>query len=208
MNKEWSELNKRMQEQLRKEQTFPSGIETLIDLRGKMMDEILRMKREISIEDFSRMPFPKANGYHGKTIAYSLWHIFRIEDIVAHSVIQSDEEIFFLYDYREHTKSPIITTGNELQGQQLVDFSKKLDLDQLYQYIEQVHKSTNDLLKNLTFRDMKRKFDEKDKNRLRNLEVVNPDERAYWLIDYWCEKDVRGLVQMPFSRHFYLMSLK
>lgn len=130
------------------------------------------------------------------------------EGIVAHSLIQSNEEIFFLYDYREHTKSPIITTGNELQGQQLVDFSKKLDLDQLYQYIEQVHKSTNDLLKNLIFRDMKRKFYEKDKNRLRNLEVVNPDERAYWLIDYWCEKDVRGLVQMPFSGHFYLMSLK
>lgn len=85
-----------------------------------------------------------------------------------------------------------------------MDFSKKLDLDQLYQYIEQVHKSTNDLLKNLTFRDMKRKFDEKNKNRLRNLEVVNPDERAYWLIDYWCEKDVRGLVQMPFSRHWIM----
>lgn len=51
---------------------------------------------------------------------------------------------------------------------------------------------------------MKRKFDEKDKNRLRNLEVVNPDERAYWLIDYWCEKDVRGLVQMPFSRHWIM----
>lgn len=31
MNKEWSELSKRMQEHLRKEQTFPSGIDTLID---------------------------------------------------------------------------------------------------------------------------------------------------------------------------------
>lgn len=51
---------------------------------------------------------------------------------------------------------------------------------------------------------MKRKFDEKDKNRLRNLEVVSPDEQAYWLIDYWCEKDVRGLVQMPFSRHWIM----
>ena len=30
--------------------------------------------------------------------------------------------------------------------QQLVDFSKKLDLDQLYQYIEQVHKSTKLLI--------------------------------------------------------------
>lgn len=70
MNKEWSELNKRMQEQLRKEQTFPDGIEMLIALRGKMIDEMLRMKRELLTEDFSRMPFSKANGYHSKTIAY------------------------------------------------------------------------------------------------------------------------------------------
>lgn len=42
-----------------------------------------------------RMPFPNAKGYHCKTIAYSVWHILRIEDIVAHSLIQNDQEIFF-----------------------------------------------------------------------------------------------------------------
>ena len=204
MNKEWSELNKCMQEQLRKEQTFSDGIETLLVLRKKMMDEILRMKRELSTEDFSRMPFPKANGYHSKTIAYSLWHIFRIEDIVAHSLIQRDEEIFFLAEHRKHMNAPIITTGNELQGQQIVNFSQRLRLEQLYQYIEQVQESTNDLLKNLTFRDMKRKFDEEDKGRLRSLKVVSTEEQACWLIDYWCGKDVRGLVQMPFSRHWIM----
>lgn len=31
--------------------------------------------------------FVNADGYHSKTIAYSLYHIFRIEDIVAHTVI-------------------------------------------------------------------------------------------------------------------------
>lgn len=35
MNKEWSELNKHMQEKLRKEQTYREGIETLLVLRGK-----------------------------------------------------------------------------------------------------------------------------------------------------------------------------
>lgn len=95
MNKEWSELSKHMQEKLRKEQTYREGIETLLVLRGKMMAEMFRMKRELSEEEFSRMPFPNANGYHNKTIAYSIWHIFRIEDIVAHSLIQGTEEIFF-----------------------------------------------------------------------------------------------------------------
>ena len=73
-------------EQLQKEQTFPSGIETLIDLREKMMDDTC-MKRSF-IEDFSRMPFPKANGYHELKTTLFFRHIFRIEDIVAHSLIQ------------------------------------------------------------------------------------------------------------------------
>ena len=204
MNREWSELNKCMQEQLRKEQSFKDGIETLLVLRGKMMAELLRMKRELSRDDFTRMPFQNANGYHSKTIAYSIWHIFRIEDIVAHSLIQGDEEIFSIAEYQKRIKSPIITTGNELQEQQIVSFSKKIDIDQLYQYIEQVQESTDSLLKSFIYSDMKRKFGEEDKNRLYGLQVVSSDEKANWLIDYWCRKDIRGLIQMPFSRHWIM----
>ncbi|MGN0485243.1 MAG: phage head-tail adapter protein [Lachnospiraceae bacterium] len=204
MNKEWSEQNKRMQEQLRKEQTFSDGIKTLLELRQKIMNEILRMKQELSPEDFSKMPFPKANGYHSKTIAYSLWHIFRIEDIVAHSLIQRDEEVFFLENYQKRMKSPIITTGNELIDQEIEDFSKKLDSEYLYQYIEDVKESTENILKNFSFKDMKRKFNDEDKSRLCNLHVVGTQEQACWLIDYWCGKDIRGLIQMPFSRHWIM----
>ena len=204
MNKEWSELNKHMQEKLRKEQTYREGIETLLVLRGKMMAEMFRMKRELSEEEFSRMPFPNANGYHNKTIAYSIWHIFRIEDIVAHTLIQGDEEIFSIAEYQKRINSPIITTGNELQGQQIVAFSKNIDINQLYQYIEQEKESTDSLLKSFTFRDMKRKFGEEDNSRLYSLQVVSSDEQANWLIDYWCGKDIRGLIQMPFSRHWIM----
>ena len=34
--------------------------------------------------------------------------------------------------------------------------------------------------------------------------MVSTDEEAYWLIDYWCGKDIRGLIQMPFSRHWIM----
>ena len=54
------------------------------------------------------------------------------------------------------------------------------------------------------FSRMKRKFGEEDKNRLYGFRVVSSDERANWLIDYWCGKDIRGLMQMPFSRHWIM----
>lgn len=54
------------------------------------------------------------------------------------------------------------------------------------------------------FSRMKRKFGEEDKNRLYGFHVVSSDERANWLIDYWCGKDIRGLIQMSFSRHWIM----
>ena len=78
MNQEWSELNKTMQLQLKKPDTFSVGIDTLLELRKALMKQILQFKEELPVSDFSAMPYPNANGYHSKTIAYSLWHIFRI----------------------------------------------------------------------------------------------------------------------------------
>ena len=92
MNKEWAELNKTMQLYLKKKDTFAEGIDTLIMLRKDLMAQIMLFKEELSQDDFSAMPFMNAKGYHSKSIAYSLWHIFRIEDIVAHSLIAEENE--------------------------------------------------------------------------------------------------------------------
>ncbi|MDE5719115.1 MAG: phage head-tail adapter protein [Lachnospiraceae bacterium] len=204
MNKEWAELNKTVQTKMKKEGTYREGVEVLLELRKQLFHELLQMKTELGREIFNAMPFLHADGYHSKTIAYSIWHIFRIEDIVAHTLIGRDEQIFFSGDYQKRTGSPIITTGNELAGQQIADFSETLNLDELYRYITDVKISTEDMLKGLSFADLKRKMTDADKERLKALGVVSEDDKAYWLIDYWCGKNVRGLIQMPFSRHWIM----
>ena len=204
MNKEWSELNKTMQAQLKKKDTFDDGIATLLELRKQLWNTISSYKKELKREDFDSIPFINADGYHSKTIAYSLWHIFRIEDIVAHTLIKGDEQVFFAKGYQEKTGSPIITTGNELVKMEISDFSSKLDLDALYSYISDVKKSTEKILKGLSFEDTKKKISEVRRKELEALGVVSEDESAIWLIDYWCGKDVRGLIQMPFSRHWIM----
>ena len=55
MNKEWSELNKHLLENLRKDQSYREVFETLLVVRGQMLAELFRMKRELSEEEFSRM---------------------------------------------------------------------------------------------------------------------------------------------------------
>ena len=204
MNREWAELNKTMQLQIKKKDTYATGIDTLLALRKMLMEQIIQFKNELSNDDFSAMPYMNAKGYNNKTIAYSLWHIFRIEDIVAHSLIANNEQILFVGDYQRRIKSPIITTANELVKEEIRDFSNKLSIEELYNYIAEVDASTTQILKALTYSDMKEKVTDESRKRLETLNVVSTDESAYWLIDYWCGKDFKGLIQMPFSRHWIM----
>ena len=204
MNARWSQLNKTMQLQLKKKETFNSGIETLLILRKSITEQITELKNILTAEDFSAMPFMNASGYHNKTVAYSLYHIFRIEDIVSNTLISKSPQIFFTGNYKARLNSPIITTGNELKKQEIADFSAKLDIDELYNYIYDVDKSTTTLLKTFVFSDMKTQMTEQDKDDIRSLKVVSEDENAVWLIDYWCNKNIQGLLRMPFSRHWIM----
>ena len=204
MNKQWSELNKAMQTQIKKEATWPEGLRTLADLRNQLMDTLYTLKKELSREDFNAIPFINADGYHSKTIAYSIWHIFRIEDIVAHTLVAGDDQVFFSGDYQRRIHSPIITTGNELVKQQIADFSKQLNLEELYAYIAEVKAGTEKILEDLPYSMLKQKPSAERKEILKSLKTVSTDEAAYWLIDYWCGKDIRGLIQMPFSRHWIM----
>jgi len=204
MNKSWSELNKKMQIQLKKEATFADGIETLFELRKELMQAADGFFRDFSREELCTMPFINAEGYHSKTIAYSLWHIFRIEDIVANTLIAGCGQVFFRGNYKERTNSPIITTGNELVKQQIAEFSRQLNLGELQNYIHEVKAQTEKILCALSYSDLKKKVSAERRKELESLNVVSTDENAAWLIDYWCGKDFRGLVQMPFSRHWIM----
>lgn len=204
MNKSWSELNRKMQIQLKKEATFSDGIETLFELRKELMQAADGFFRDFSREEFCAMPFINAEGYHSKTLAYSLWHIFRIEDIVANTLIADCGQIFFRKNYKERTNSPIITTGNELVKQQIAEFSRQLNLGELQNYIHEVKAQTEKILCDLPYSDLKKKVSAERRKELESLNVVSTDESAAWLIDYWCGKDFRGLVQMPFSRHWIM----
>lgn len=204
MNKSWSELNRKMQIQLKKEATFADGIETLFELRKELMQAADGFFRDFSREEFCAMPFINAEGYHSKTVAYSLWHIFRIEDIVANTLIAGCGQVFFRENYKERTNSPIITTGNELVKQQIAEFSRQLNLGELQNYIHEVKAQTEKILCAISYSDLKKKVSAERRKELESLNVVSTDESAAWLIDYWCGKDFRGLVQMPFSRHWIM----
>ena len=204
MDKEWSAKNQEIQTLLGKEATYKAAIDRLIAFRGEMLERVGQIVTGYPPEAFYQMPFAGADGYHSKTLAYSIWHIFRIEDIVAHEMIAGDRQVFFAGGFDASIHAPIITTGNELSGEAIAAFSRELNIPALYRYAQETAAATDRILQNLSYADLKRKFGDDMAAKLRDTKCVSDDEAAIWLIAYWCGKDVRGLIKMPFSRHWIM----
>ena len=204
MDKNWSDMNKAMQALIAKKATFSEGIGKLLALRASLFEQVTQIVTTYPAEAFFQMPFAGAKGYHGKTLAYSIWHIFRIEDIVVHEMIVGDRQVLFSGDHLSAIGSPIITTGNELSGDEIAVFSQKLDIGALHRYARQVMESTDLILKALSYPDLKRRFGEDMIEKLRRTECISEADSAAWLIGYWCGRDVSGLIRMPLSRHWIM----
>ncbi len=87
---------------------------------------------------------------------------------------------------------------------EVVSVSQAMNITVLYEYIESVYRQTNEMITHLTYQELKRTFTLTDAQTLRASSVVSPDERSAWLVNYWCSKDVKGLLKMPFSRHWIM----
>ena len=202
MNKEWSELNKEVKILLNKKSSFKEGINKLIELRTLLFNEWENSIKNLSIEDYSKQPFKNRDGYESKTIAYSIYHVFRIEDIVLNTLIKNKDQLFIRDNYQSKINSPIITTGNELIKEGISDFSKKLKIEELWKYAKNVFEESNEWLSSIDYGNLKIVYSELDKERIKNTNTVAVSEN--WLIDYWCGKDVKSLLGMPFSRHWIM----
>jgi hypothetical protein len=184
MNLSWSELNKNMQTELKKKETFSQGINSLIFLRNEIFTVVENLFSDLSQNDFSLLPFPKSKGNDNATIAWSIFHLFRIEDIVCNSLIKNQQQIFFQNEYDKRLNSKIITTGNEFTNEQMIKFSKELNIKELFTYAKEVKLNSDKMILELNYESLKTKIPEERKIQLQKLNVVSSDENSFWLIDY------------------------
>ena len=60
MNKEWAELNRALQCQLKKEETFADGVQRILRLRQELFNVLCQLKTELTREEFSASPCSNA----------------------------------------------------------------------------------------------------------------------------------------------------
>ncbi|MCL2376338.1 MAG: phage head-tail adapter protein [Defluviitaleaceae bacterium] len=196
---ERSDIFKLFQASIKKRDSFDVAKQNFLVLREALSAMHEHIFTVCNDEDFCKMPLST-----DKTIAYYLYHLTRIEDITSNALIAGKEQLFFTKGFDASLKSPIITTGNEIPRDGIVEFSKKLDIGQLKSYATAVMANTNEIVKNMSFEDSKTKISTERKAKLIKSGTVSTDENAFWLVNYWCGKTYAGLMLMPFSRHHML----
>lgn len=194
-----TKLFKSFQTNIKNKSAFDVAKADLFALREAILEIFTYFFHTCTADDFSAMPLKT-----DKTIAYYIFHMMRIEDIVSNILIAEQPQIFTAQDFMQELNSPITTTGNELTRDALQPFSRQLNLEQLHTYATCVMRNTRSILNNMTFEASKTKISSERKHAVLAAHVVSTDENAFWLVDYWCKKTYGGLMLMPFSRHLMM----
>lgn len=146
-------------------------------------------------DDFSVMPTSK-----DETIAWHLWHIARIEDLVGNLLIANQSQV--LNDaWLEKLQINIRDTGNAMDDEQIIGFSKQVNKRELINYRNKVGCQTRSILKSLTKNELKRKPSAEALARLVGEGGLLEVQESLWLLNFWGRHTVAGLVLLPLTRH-------
>lgn len=163
----------------------PGGAPTLCD---ELLDGLAE-------EDYSIMPTEK-----DETIAWHLWHIARIEDLVGNLLIAEQPQIFG-EQWRARMQVSVRDTGNAMTDGQIIAFSQQVNKQELIRYRNAVGCQTREILRSLSPHDLKRKPGAASLARLVDEGGLLADPGSLWLKDFWGRHTVAGLILLPLTRH-------
>ena len=157
-------------------------------------DEILN---DMNDEQIRRIP---RNCEH--SVAWSIWHIARIEDVTMNMLVAGDPQILHQDKWLEQMKITVRDTGNEMDGEGVVKLSAVIEIDALRAYRLAVGRRTRAIAAQLQLEQLKQKVDPSRLQQVREEGAVV--EAADTIVKYWGRRDIAGLLLMPPTRHSFL----
>ena len=161
-------------------------------LSATYVDELINGLKD---HDFIVMPTEK-----DETIAWHLWHIARIEDIVGNLLIAKQPQIFN-EQWMKRMNVSVKDTGNAMSDEEIIKLSIEIDKKELINYRNTVGTGTRKIIKNLSYSDLKRKPEQQDLQRIVAEGGLTEDKNSIWLKDFWGRLTIGGTVLLPLTRH-------
>lgn len=168
------------------------------EVSGTERNEVDVLLEDLTPEEFAIMPTAK-----DETIAWALWHIARIEDLTMNMLVARRAQIFD-EQWKEKLRAFISDTGNALADDEIMKLSHSVNMVELLRYRNEVGRRTREIVGGLKAEDMSRRTDPEDLKKILDCGGVTVQEDSVWLLEFWGQKDVAGLLLMPPTRHVML----
>lgn len=133
-------------------------------------------------------------------MAWHLWHIYRIEDLVSNLLIAGKKQVFNA-DWQKRIGASITDTGNALDSDEAKKFCANLNVSELKQYMLEVGKNTRRIIQNLTLDQVKNMVPEENVMEILRQGGVTTDFRSVWLLVFWGRLTVGGMILTPLTDH-------
>ena len=126
----------------------------------------------------------------------------RIEDMTMSVLVNNDVQVLHSGQWNKKFHIDDVHSGNEMTEAEIANLSATLDVDSLLAYRIEVGRNTREVISRLLPGDFKQKV---ETARIQQLKVQHAvKEEASWLLEYWGNKTIAGLVLMPATRHIFL----
>ena len=117
-------------------------------------------------------------------------------------LVNNDKQVFYLDDWHKQLKVDYPHSGNGMTEDEIADLSTNIDILALLAYRKEVGQKTRKIVSCLQPGEFKRKV---EAGRIKKLEEQSAVKKeASWLLEYWGNKSIAGLILMPATRHIYL----
>ena len=134
------------------------------------------------------------------SIAWDILHITRIEDAVANILIADSEQVFN-GEWMNKMNISTTDTGNAFTSDDVDKLNTQIDARELLKYRKAVGKKTQKILANINEADRKTKPTQRQLDRVVEEGVLTKDADSIWLLGFWGNKTITGLLTMPITRH-------
>lgn len=134
------------------------------------------------------------------TIAWNIWHITRIEDVVTNTLM-AETGCVLDDEWLERLSVGVRDTGNAMTDDEIISFSASVNMEELRNYRNAVGIRTREVLSAFSAPDMRRKVKKESTQRILTEGGVTSHADSIWLLDFWGAKNIAGLILMPITRH-------
>jgi hypothetical protein len=138
-----------------------------------------------------------AHGEH--SIAWMLFHIARIEDVVLNLLIAGTPQLYTQAGWANKLKSTIQHSANKMNIDSVARLSASLNITALREYRVAVRRRTREVVKKIQPKELNQKVQPARLQQVLAEGAVIED--AMEVIDYWGKRTIAGLLLMPLTRH-------